>query len=69
MVKVDGRKIRELRKQKEWTQEDLGKKAVVTQMMIHGIEVEAKKPSAETLKRIADALGVLADDLYKKEPA
>jgi transcriptional regulator with XRE-family HTH domain len=57
-----GEHIRDLRRQKGWTQTDLSEAAVLPQATISRIESGAvKHPSIRTLKRIADALGVQFD--------
>ena len=48
------------------TQRDLAEKVFVSQAMIQGIEVGIKKPGADLLKLLADALNVTTDDLYIK---
>jgi mRNA interferase RelE/StbE len=47
------------------TQEELAKASGVHRVTIARIETGEVSPMAETLKRLADALGVLVDDLMK----
>ena len=58
-----GRKIRDLRRQKNWSQINLAKAACVDQATISRIEAETKMPRTDTLSAIAIALGVSADAL------
>lgn len=49
------------------TQEQLAEATGVHRVTIARIETGDVSPKAETLKRLADALGVLVDDLIEKE--
>ena len=49
------------------TQEQLADKSGICRVTIARIETGAVSPKAATLKRLADALGVLVDDLMTKE--
>jgi len=49
------------------TQEQLSEASGVHRVTIARIETGEVSPKAETLKRLADALGVLVDDLMTKE--
>lgn len=53
-----GQKIIKLRKQKNLTQEDLAGEAEVDRSYLSEIENGHKNVSVQTLKKIADALGV-----------
>lgn len=53
-----GSKIRELRKEKELTQEDLAYKAGLDYSYINQIENGKRNPSMEAVEKIAKALGV-----------
>jgi DNA-binding XRE family transcriptional regulator len=55
------------RQARGWTQEQLAESSGVHRVTIARIETGAASPKAETLKRLADALGVLIDDLMTKE--
>ncbi len=63
---IDGMKIRHLREDVGLTEKELGDRVGVTMNMISQVERGLKKPSAETLKRIADVLGVTVDELYRE---
>ena len=49
------------------TQEQLAAVSGVHRVTIARIETGASSPSVDTLKQLADALGVLVDDLIDKE--
>ena len=53
-----GKKIREIRKKKELTQEDLAYKAGLDYSYINQIENGKRNPSMEAVEKIAKALGV-----------
>lgn len=56
-----GARIRRLRKEKKWTQEDLEEAAKVDQSTLSGIEKRGAMPSGDTLVRLARALGTSAE--------
>ncbi len=58
VAKAVGRRIRELRKQKGWSQEHLADEADVHRTYMWGIEAGRRNPSLKHLTRIADALDV-----------
>lgn len=60
---VTGRKIRELRHAKNWSQLDLANAANIDQATVSRIEAETKVPRTDTLVAIATALGVSPDVL------
>ena len=61
-----GTKIRELRKARRLTQEELGERAGRDRGYIAGLETcRIKRPSAEALLNLAEALGVDINVLYK----
>jgi len=53
-----GKRIREIRKKKEMTQEDLAYKAGLDYSYINQIENGKRNPSMEAVEKIAKALGV-----------
>jgi len=63
--KVLGEKIRRLRQQKMWTQEQLAKAADLPAGSISRIETGVHRPQLGTVGKIATALGVDADDLIE----
>ena len=60
---VIGKRIKEYRKRKKWTQEILGERSGVEPSNISHIERAATKLSLPTLIKIANALGVTLDEL------
>jgi transcriptional regulator with XRE-family HTH domain len=50
------------------TQEQLGVLSGMSRQAIHAMEQGAARPQAPNAKRVADVLGVLADDLFPVEP-
>ena len=63
-LKNIGKQIKNVRKKKEWSQEDLARKADIPLSTIAKIEVGIiKNPSIEKIAKIASALGVSVDEL------
>ena len=64
-----GRKIRELRKSKEWTLDQLAAAAGLSKSYLWDLEnrESPKRPSAETIKGLADALGVTPEYLMEED--
>jgi transcriptional regulator with XRE-family HTH domain len=60
--------LRELRRRKGLSQKDLAGKSGVGQDTISGIEAGRHEPRPSTLRKLADALGVEVEDLFR-EPA
>lgn len=61
-----GQRLRELRRQKNITQIELAKRVGITHTHIGRYELgTAKKPSADTIQRIAEVLGVSSDYLLE----
>ena len=62
------RKIREIRKQKEMTQDELAKASGVSRVTIIGLESgKFTNTTTDTLLRLAKALGVTVDALFFDE--
>lgn len=59
--------IKKIRKEKKMTQTELARLAGVSQPHIHDLENGNRHASPETLKRIAAALGVTAQELKDTE--
>ena len=59
-----GRRIRSLRNEKGWTQQELGDHAEVNYKFIGEIERGQQNPSLNVLVKIAAALGVDLQDLF-----
>ncbi|TXF87592.1 helix-turn-helix transcriptional regulator [Neolewinella aurantiaca] len=58
-----GDRIRALRKEQKLTQADLAAKVSLTYIQIGRYEQQKSKPSADVVRRLADALGTTADYL------
>lgn len=63
-----GAKIKEIRKSKGLTQEDLAQRSGVAQSAISYIERQGKQPNIDTIMRIANTLGISIADILG-EPA
>ncbi len=59
-----GERIRALRKERGWSQEELGEKADLHHTYVGAIERGEKNASIDTLDKIADALSVVIVDLF-----
>lgn len=64
MVLLLGKKIKELRREKHITQEELGKKVGVSTSMIGMYETNARKPSYEVLLKISEYFNTTTDYLF-----
>ena len=62
-----GRRIRYLRKVKQWTLEELGEKAATNHKHIGEVERGQQNPSFAVLVKIAGALGVELPELFRFE--
>lgn len=62
-----GRRVRELRTKKGWTQEELGQAARVTRVCIVAVEGGKQNVSMDILVRLANALGVAPENLLAGE--
>ena len=62
-----GKRIRELRKSKSWTQEQLAEAASLHYSYIGGVERGDRNISLETLEKIVTALGLPAWELFRSE--
>lgn len=67
LPQIVGQRIREYRKQKNWTQEQLAEAASLHYSYIGGIERGDRNISLETLEKIAAALDIPAGDLLRLE--
>lgn len=62
-----GKKIKELRKQKKWSQEKLAAEAGISQSALSAIERGIKQPTVETLNHICNALNITLVDFFSEE--
>jgi ribosome-binding protein aMBF1 (putative translation factor) len=65
VVRALGRRIRQLRHDKGWSQEHLADEAGMHRTYMWGIEQGMRNPSVRHLVRIADALGVSVKVLFE----
>lgn len=68
MIKLDiGKKIKEFRKEKKWSQQKLAEKAGVAYNVITRLEQGlSKEPTIQTVMKIARSLKIGVDDLLKE---
>ncbi|MGX9931996.1 helix-turn-helix transcriptional regulator [Virgibacillus salarius] len=64
---MDGKRLKELRKQKKLTQKELGEIINVSKVSISGYESGDRTPDTDNLKRLADYFGVSSDYLLGRE--
>ena len=60
-----GRRVRELRNQKGWTQEQLEEHSGLDRTYISDIERGVRNPSVKSIEKIAKALKVKASEIFK----
>lgn len=63
------KRLKQLRKERKLTQEELGKKINVSKVSISGYESGSRNPDTETLKKIADLFDVSIDYLLGRSNA
>lgn len=61
-----GLNVQRLRRAREYSQEELADRAKIHQTYLSGVERGIRNPSALVLERIARALGVDIEDLFKR---
>lgn len=62
-----GKKLRELRKLENWTQEEVAKKLGVSKQTYSHYENETRRPSLDTIKELAAVYQVNIDDIFADE--
>ena len=67
LVEVDGQKLRRLRKQRVWLIGDLAKESGVHRNIISKLENDKGGAYPETIRKLAEALGVELRELVKSE--
>ena len=67
VAKSLGRRIRQLRRDKGWSQEYLADEAGMHRTYLWGIEPGVRNPSIRHLSQIADALGVSVGGLFHSD--
>lgn len=63
-TRLVGKRLRELRKQKSMTQEQLGEKAQLQSTYIGGVERGERNISLETLEKIMEALEIRPTEFF-----
>lgn len=58
-----GEKIRKLRREREWTQEELGERVQIDKRNVSKYETGHLNPSRKTVEKFAEALGISAAEL------
>lgn len=58
--------LRAVRKEKDWTQEELAHRAGLTTTYVSQIERGLKSPSLRSLGKIADALGITLSTFFRR---
>lgn len=66
VLKAFGERVREIRAQKNLSQEELARLAKIDRTYIGGIERGERNVGIKNVWRIADALGVPAADLFRE---
>jgi len=64
VAKSLGRRVRELRTARAWSQERLAEEAGMHRTYMWGIEQGTRNPSLRHLSRLADALGIPLQSLF-----
>jgi transcriptional regulator with XRE-family HTH domain len=65
IIKEFGNRVRELRTDKNWSQEDLADKTGFHRTYIGMIERGERNPSLKNLKKFAEAFGISLSELMK----
>jgi transcriptional regulator with XRE-family HTH domain len=65
LTEVFGRRVRELRHERGWTQEQLAFEAGVKRAYISEVENGQRNVSLDVVEKLAKALGVAADSLMR----
>lgn len=60
-----GMRVKFLRKQKHWSQEDLALESNINKNYICDLENGRRNPSLDILERLADAFGITLQELFK----
>lgn len=60
-----GMRIKYLRTQRKWSQEDLSLESNVNKNYISDLENGRRNPSLDILERIADALSITLEELFR----
>jgi len=58
-------RIRELREQRNWSQQELSERSSIPQNLISNYETNVRKPNAGTMERLAKAFGIKVSELFE----
>lgn len=61
-----GDRVRQLRREREWTQERLAETAALDRSYLADIEAGRRNPTLDVIHRLAEGLQVEAADLFKR---
>jgi transcriptional regulator with XRE-family HTH domain len=64
-MKLDGTRLRQLRREQAWSQRDLARESGVSQDAIARLELGQREAQPRTVRRLAAALGVEPRELMK----
>jgi transcriptional regulator with XRE-family HTH domain len=66
VAKLFGKRVRELRKKRKFSQERLAEKSKLDRSFMSGIERGVENPTLYTIQAIAEGLGVTVGELLRK---
>ena len=66
LMEVDGVGLRQLRRERAWSQRDLARQSGVSQDTITRLETGQREAQPRTMRRLAEALGVEPRELMKR---
>lgn len=65
LLKILGERIRNLRKNRNWSQEDLAHQAGITRSFLGEVERGERNPKTTTLEKIAHGLDISLEELFR----
>jgi transcriptional regulator with XRE-family HTH domain len=66
LMEVNGVRLRQLRRERAWSQRDLARQSGVSQDTITRLETGQREAQPRTMRRLAEALGVEPRELMKR---
>ncbi len=66
LMEVNGARLRQLRRERAWSQRDLARHSGVSQDTITRLETGQRDAQPRTMRRLAEALGVEPRELMKR---
>lgn len=67
LQKLFGLNVRRVREERGWTQEELARRAGINRSYLGGVERGKRRVAMENIARIAQALGIFPDVLFRKQ--